>query len=262
MTRARQHLIVSGAFDPGEHTTIAEMCRAARDRPRRRRRRRPRRGQPHRPGDAPGGARAAGNGAPKVAAAPADRGPEVGAQLALFTDGGRVAAPLPPLAEIAGGGARAAAAPLLQRTRALSPVRLPLLRPAGAGAARAGHRAGARTRGSGALELGDAVHLELERPDGRWRDLYPSATEADSERIAAFVAAWSDCALRQRVDGLVHARPEVPFAFEVDGVLFRGRFDVFGRRGRRLGARRRLQDQPARRARRAGGHGSDVLRCR
>ena len=77
--------------------------------------------------------------------------------------------------------------------------------------------------------MGDAVHLELERPDGRWRDLYPTATEADAERIAGFVAAWSECSLRGRVEGLVHARPEVPFAFEVGGVLFRGRFDVFGR---------------------------------
>ena len=78
--------------------------------------------------------------------------------------------------------------------------------------------------------MGDAVHLELERPDGRWRDLYPNATDADGERIAAFVAAWSELpAARARRRRLAQARPEVPFAFEVGGVLFRGRFDVFGR---------------------------------
>ena len=143
MTRARQHLIVSGAFLPGEQTSIAEVCRLLEiglddegdvDRGEARLTVRVTRPVAH---------VAAGNGAPKVAAAPADRGPEVGAQLALFTDGGRVAAPLPPLRRDPGGGARAGAAPLLQRTRALRPVRLPVLRPAGAGAARAGHPAGA-----------------------------------------------------------------------------------------------------------------------
>jgi len=139
-----------------------------------------------------------------------------------------VAAPLPPLAEIP------PAAPVPVRRLSYSALAL---------YGRCGYRYFAQRvlglpepvippapdEGLGPLEVGDAVHLELERPDGRWRDLYPNATEADGERIAAFVAAWSDCALRERVDGLVHARPEVPFAFEVGGVLFRGRFDVFGR---------------------------------
>ena len=228
MTRARQHLIVSGAFLPGEQTSIAEVCRLLEigldddgdvDRGEARLTVRVTRPVAH---------VAAGNGAPKVATAPGDRGPEVGAQLALFTDGGRVAAPLPPLAEIP------AAAPVPVRRLSYSALAL---------YGRCGYRYFAQRvlglpepvippapdEGLGPLEVGDAVHLELERPDGRWRDLYPNATEADGERIAGFVAVWSDCALRERVDGLVHARPEVPFAFEVGGVLFRGRFDVFGR---------------------------------
>jgi ATP-dependent helicase/nuclease subunit A len=228
MTRARQHLIVSGAFLPGEQTSIAEVCRLLEigldddgdvDRGEARLTVRVTRPVAH---------VAAGNGAPKVATAPGDRGPEVGAQLALFTDGGRVAAPLPPLAEIP------VAAPVPVRRLSYSALAL---------YGRCGYRYFAQRvlglpepvippapdEGLGPLEVGDAVHLELERPDGRWRDLYPNATEADGERIAAFVAAWSDCSLRERVDGLAHARPEVPFAFEVGGVLFRGRFDVFGR---------------------------------
>ena len=228
MTRARQHLIVSGAFLPGEQTSIAEVCRLLEiglddegdvDR-----------------GEASLAVRvtrpvahvAAGNGAPKVAAAPADRGPEVGAQLALFTDGGRRGGAAPAAGRDPGGGARAGAAPLLQRPRALRPVRLPVLRPAGAGAARAGHPAGAG-RGARAARGGRRGAPRARACRRALARLYPNATEADSERIAAFVAAWSDCALRGRVDGLVHARPEVPFAFEVGGVLFRGRFDVFGR---------------------------------
>jgi RecB family exonuclease len=172
---------------------------------------------------------AAGNGAPKVAAAvTAEPGAEVGTQLALFTDGGRVAAALPPLAEIP------SAAPVPVRRLSYSALAL---------YGRCGYRyfaqrvlglpepviPAAPDQGLGPLEVGDAVHLELERPDGRWRDLYPTATEADAERIAAFVAAWSECPLRERVERLAQARPEVPFAFEVGGVLFRGRFDVFGR---------------------------------
>jgi ATP-dependent helicase/nuclease subunit A len=228
MTRARQHLIVSGALLSGEQTSIAEVCRLLEvglddD------------------GDVERGAArlavrvtrpvahvAAGNGAPRALPIAAEPGPEVGAQLALFTDGGRVAAPLAPLVEIP------PAAPVPVRRLSYSALAL---------YGRCGYRYFAQRvlglpepvvppapdEGLGPLEVGDAVHLELERPDGRWRDLYPTATEADEERIAGFVAAWSDCELRGRVEALVHARPEVPFAFEVGGVLFRGRFDVFGR---------------------------------
>jgi ATP-dependent exoDNAse (exonuclease V) beta subunit len=228
MTRARQHLIVSGALVPGEQTSIAELCRLLEvgledegelDRGEARLSVRVTR---------PVAAVAAGNGAPKTPVAVAAPGAEVGTQLALFTDGGRVAAALPPLGEIP------PAAPVPVRRLSYSALAL---------YGRCGYRYFAQRvlglpepvipavpeEGLGPLEMGDAVHLELERPDGRWRDIYPNATEADTERIAAFVAAWSECALRERVDQLVHAWPEVPFAFEVGGVLFRGRFDIFGR---------------------------------
>jgi ATP-dependent helicase/nuclease subunit A len=230
MTRARQHLIVSGALLPGEQTSVAELCRLLDvglddegeiDRGEARLAVRVTRPVAH---------VAAGNGAPRVAVAAAATGPgaEVGTQLALFTDGGRVAAPLAPLVEIP------AAAPVPVRRLSYSALAL---------YGRCGYRyfaqrvlglpepviPAAPDEGLGPLEVGDAVHLELERPDGRWRDLYPSATEADVERIAGYVAAWSECSLSGRVEGLAHARPEVPFAFEVGGVLFRGRFDIFGR---------------------------------
>ncbi|HYX84907.1 MAG TPA: UvrD-helicase domain-containing protein [Gaiellales bacterium] len=229
MTRARQHLIVSGALDPGEQTSIAEVCRLLEvgldedgdvDRGAAALTVRVTRPAPGPPG---------GNGAARpavVEAAPA--GGEVGAQLALFVDGGRSPEALPPLVPIP--------APAPVALRRLSYSALSLYR-------RCGYRYFAQRvlglpepvaevvegEGLGPLELGDAVHLELERADGRWRDLYPHATDADTERIAAFVAAWAECPLRGRVEALAAARPEVPFAFEVDGVLFRGRFDVFGR---------------------------------
>jgi RecB family exonuclease len=92
-------------------------------------------------------------------------------------------------------------------------------------------RVGPEGAGLDPLELGDAVHLELERADGRWRDLYPHASPEDEARIGAFVAAWAESPLRPRVAELVDARNEVAFAFELDGVLLRGRFDIFGRFG-------------------------------
>jgi ATP-dependent helicase/nuclease subunit A len=228
MTRARQHLIVSGALLPGEQTSIAEVCRLLEvgldedgevDRGEARLTVRVTRPVAH---------VAAGNGAPKPAPAAPEPGAEVGAQLSLFTDGGRVAAPLPPLAEIP------AAAPV--PVRRLSYSALALYR-------RCGYRYFTQRvlglpepvipaepeEGLNPLEVGDAVHLELERPDGRWRDLYPGATDEDVQRIERFVAAWADCDLRRRVEELTQARAEVPFAFDVGGVLFRGRFDIFGR---------------------------------
>ena len=231
MTRARHHLIVSGALDPGEETTIAHLCGVlgvdldsdpeldigdARLRVR-----------VERPSAEP--EPVPPNGAVNTLGQTPDIH-TVGEQLALFGEGGRTVEALPALALIA-------AAPPVPLRR-LSYSALSLYR-------RCGYRYFAqrvlglpepereRAEGGGldALELGDAVHLELERADGRWRDLYPHASGQDEERIGAFVAAWAESPLRGRVAELADARSEVGFAFDVDGVLLRGRFDVFGRFG-------------------------------
>ncbi len=230
MTRARHHLIVSGALDPGEETTIAHLCgvlgvdldsEAELDVGDARLRVRVER--PTEVDSAPP------NGAVNIQGQTPDMHP-VGQQLALFGEGGRTVEALPALAPIP-------AAPPVPLRR-LSYSALSLYR-------RCGYRYFAQrvlglpepereaTEGGGldALELGDAVHLELERADGRWRDLYPHASGEDEARIAAFVAAWAASPLRARVGDLVDARHEVAFAFDVDGVLFRGRLDVFGRFG-------------------------------
>ncbi len=86
--------------------------------------------------------------------------------------------------------------------------------------------------GLAATEIGDAVHIALElgldpeaakeRATGR----YPDATDEDLDRIGTLVAAWGRSPLAARVvgDGV---RPELGFAFEHDGVLLHGRFDIF-----------------------------------
>jgi RecB family exonuclease len=79
------------------------------------------------------------------------------------------------------------------------------------------------------LQLGDAVHLELERADGRWRTLYPHATAEDGERVEGFLANWQVSEIAGELATLAEVRREVPFSFEVDGVLFRGRLDVMAR---------------------------------
>jgi ATP-dependent exoDNAse (exonuclease V) beta subunit len=78
-----------------------------------------------------------------------------------------------------------------------------------------------------AVEVGDAVHLLLEADDGRWRERYLHATALDEERIEQMLASWRGSALAARVAGLEGVRLELPFVFEVDGVLLRGRFDAF-----------------------------------
>jgi RecB family exonuclease len=166
------------------------------------------------------------NGAVTVPA-PAVEAHPVGEQLALFGEGGRTVEALPALAPIP-------AAPPVPLRR-LSYSALSLYR-------RCGYRyfaqrvlglpeperAAVEGGGLDGLELGDAVHLELERADGRWRDRYPHATQEDEERIAGFVDAWGASPLRGRVGEVTDARHEVAFAFEVDGVLLRGRFDLYG----------------------------------
>ena len=260
MTRARHHLIVSGALDAGEDTSIAYLCGGlgidldadaevdvgdARLRVRIER--------PADP-DAP-----PPNGAVNIECLAPDIQP-VGEQLALFGQGGRTVEALPVLAPIA----PAPPVPL----RRLSYSALSLYR-------RCGYRyfaqrvlglpeperLGLEGAGLDPLELGDAVHLELERADGRWRDLYPHASPEDEARIGAFVAAWGESPLRARVAELVDARQ-------------RGRVRLRCRRRaparplrhlrplrRRDGADRRLQDEPPARARRAGGDGHGLRRA-
>ncbi len=230
MTRARHHLIVSGAFEPGEETAIAHLCGVlgvdldsdpevdAGDA-----RLRVRVERPAEPDEEPA------NGAVAIPA-PVTATHPVGEQLALFGEGGRTVEALPALAAIP-------AAPPVPLRR-LSYSALSLYR-------RCGYRyfaqrvlglpeperAVAEGGGLDPLELGDAVHLELERADGRWRDRYPHASPENEERIGGFVAAWSASPLRGRVEELTDARHEVGFAFEVDGVLLRGRFDLYGHLG-------------------------------
>ncbi len=220
LTRARRHLIISGAFDPGEDTTIAQICNTLSvgldaD------------------GDIDvGGARLrvqVGRPQPE-APEPADHvaQPEIGSQLELFSEGGRSVVSLPALEP-----APAAAAVALPR---LSYSALALYR-------RCGYRYFAqrvlglpepeRERGESdgldALELGDAVHLELERPDGRWRVRHPSATDQNTELIDRLVENWNGSELAARLAGIDDSTRELAFVFDVDGVLFHGRIDIYAR---------------------------------
>jgi ATP-dependent helicase/nuclease subunit A len=223
LTRARRHLIVSGALDAGEDTTIAHVCGtlgvgleaegeldvgSARLRVR-----------VQRP--------VVANGAGRPSAPATGREADIGGQLELFSEGGRMPLVLAPLAP-----APAPAAVALGR---LSYSALALYR-------RCGYRyfaqrvlglperalEGRVEGGLDPLELGDAVHLELERADGRWRTLYPHAAAEDAELVERLVANWHASELAARVGACPRVRREVPFAFDVDGVLFRGRLDVYG----------------------------------
>ncbi len=89
--------------------------------------------------------------------------------------------------------------------------------------------------GLAATEIGDAVHRLLELVDLReprvpaleqvsaW---YPFVTPEELARIEVFVAGFCGSGLAQRLAGLEGIRPERPFAFEHDGVLIHGRFDL------------------------------------
>ncbi len=220
LTRARRHLIVSGALDPGEDTTISQICTTLGV-----------------------GLDAAGDievGTARLrvhVGTPSDQiqdvsqqapEAEIGAQLELFSQGGRNIIALPALEP-----APAPAAVALPR---LSYSALALYR-------RCGYRYFAqrvlglpepeRERGAEGgldpLELGDAVHLELERPDGRWRVRYPSASAENVELITRLVGNWSGSELAGRVAGIDDITRELAFVFDVDGVLFHGRIDIFAR---------------------------------
>ena len=91
----------------------------------------------------------------------------------------------------------------------------------------------AESGGLAATEIGDAVHvlLELEVPAaeirGRVLARYAAAGEDDLVRIEELVAAWRRSAFAGRLAGLHGLRSELAFAFEHDGVLLHGRFDLF-----------------------------------
>ena len=93
------------------------------------------------------------------------------------------------------------------------------------------------TAGLAATEIGTAVHRLLEvvdlaapmPPDDLAqlvRSWYPSVSEEEVERIAAFVAAYCESELARRVAQVPGARAERAFAFEHEGVLLHGRIDV------------------------------------
>ena len=87
--------------------------------------------------------------------------------------------------------------------------------------------------GLAATEIGDAVHVLLEHgvaaSEVREPVLarYPAATDEDLERVGALVHAWHDSPLARRLAALEDVRPELPFAFEHDGVLIHGRLDAY-----------------------------------
>jgi ATP-dependent exoDNAse (exonuclease V) beta subunit len=81
--------------------------------------------------------------------------------------------------------------------------------------------------GMAGVEIGDAVHLLLERQDDRWRERYPDATAENEQLIERMLQSWAASALAARVRALDGVQVELPFAFEIDGVLIRGRFDLY-----------------------------------
>ena len=91
--------------------------------------------------------------------------------------------------------------------------------------------------GLAATEVGDAVHVLLERgvKSGEVRQqtlaLYSGATDEDLARVAELVQAWEGSPLPRRLAELDDVRPELGFAFEHDGVLLHGRFDLYARSG-------------------------------
>jgi ATP-dependent exoDNAse (exonuclease V) beta subunit len=173
-------------------------------------------------------------------------------QLALFAseDGALTTGPAPQLAELV-----PVPAPPHHRVRRLSYSALALYercsyrfyaeRIVGLSPVEGRARAGGQ-EGLAATEVGDAVHVLLEQvelvapraPEGdelvaAVRNLYPSATDDEIERIGRFVSSYCESELAARVGSLDGAKVEVPFAFEQDGVLLHGRLDVLHRDGGR-----------------------------
>jgi ATP-dependent helicase/nuclease subunit A len=93
-------------------------------------------------------------------------------------------------------------------------------------------RKGAGDGSLSALDVGSAVHALLEAGSELDLDalLGVPVQVADRARIDAFTGAWSDSALAAEVAAAGAALREQPFAFAVDGVVFRGVLDVLVRR--------------------------------
>jgi ATP-dependent helicase/nuclease subunit A len=93
-------------------------------------------------------------------------------------------------------------------------------------------RAGAGDGSLGALDVGSAVHALLEAGSELDLDalLGVPVQVADRARIDAFTAAWEGSSLAIEVAAAGAALREQPFAFAVDGVVFRGVLDVLVRR--------------------------------
>ena len=91
----------------------------------------------------------------------------------------------------------------------------------------------AGVEGLAATEIGDAVHVALEHglPGAETADLvlarYPAATPEDLARVSSLVDAWHASPLAAELRTGAEPKPELPFAFEHDGVLLHGRFDLF-----------------------------------
>ncbi len=89
--------------------------------------------------------------------------------------------------------------------------------------------------GMAASEIGDSVHRLLERVDlsapappslDQVLGWYPGATAEELERIGVLVESYCASGLAARLAALDGVSSERPFAFEHDGVLFRGVLDV------------------------------------
>jgi RecB family exonuclease len=92
--------------------------------------------------------------------------------------------------------------------------------------------------GMAATEIGDAAHVILEGLDladprppedmaATVRSRYATATDEEVERIGALVTAYCDSEIAHRLTGLPGATVERSFGFEHDGVLLKGRLDVY-----------------------------------